>query len=177
MSKKVQMIYKKKPLDLEIYSNQAYLVRKFNKEDKDAWANIMVLSGEFKTLKEAKKRFKDEFEAPLVKLEEACLFLETKEKEIVGTIMAYEGILSDQKAGRIHWLSIIPKYQGLGLSKILLFEALSILNRKHDLIYLTTQVRSLKAIHLYLKFGFEPLILAKKDIINWQTIHKAFNAL
>lgn len=60
--------------------------------------------------------------------------------------------------GRLHWLAIHPDWQGRGLAKPLISAALTLLAQHHDSAYLMTQIERQAAIHLYQKFGFEPVI-------------------
>ena len=58
--------------------------------------------------------------------------------------------------GRIHWVGIIPAFQGQGLSKPLLSAALARLTLDYRRAYLTTETTSYREINLYLSFGFMP---------------------
>ena len=94
-------------------------------------------------------------------MEKRCLFIETTEGETIGTTTAWYGDLNgDGKTrGRIHWVGVVPEYQGRGLSKPMLTKAMEIMAGKHDEFYLTSQTTSWQAVNMYLNFGFEPVQL------------------
>ncbi|HZJ86765.1 MAG TPA: GNAT family N-acetyltransferase, partial [Erysipelothrix sp.] len=120
MSTKLRMIYSEaKEINLKPLSSD-YSIRFYQKGEADKWVNVVTQSGEFDTLSQAQERFNQEFKEAEALLESRCLFLEDKDKEVVGTIMMWDGVIQNKKAYRIHWLSITPKHQGKGLSKHLL---------------------------------------------------------
>ena len=127
---------------------EGYSFRYFQKGDEYIWSEIEFLAGEFKTKQDALNRFKKEFNEKTELLEKRCIFLLNEQNQPIGTVMAWEN-------GRIHWVAIIPSYQGKGLSKPLLSKALYVLKKHYDNAYLTTQSSNHRAIGLYRKFGFE----------------------
>lgn len=75
----------------------------------------------------------------------------------VGTISAwYDRNFRGREYGRIHWVAVRPAWQGKGLAKAGLSQALKVLAQWHDCAYLRTSIGRVVAIKLYLKFGFEP---------------------
>ena len=62
----------------------------------------------------------------------------------------------DKDTGRIHWLAIRPAFQGRGLAKAALFEALRIMAQWHQQAWLATSTGRAAAIRLYLHAGFQP---------------------
>lgn len=73
--------------------------------------------------------------------------------------------------GRVHWVAILPEYQGKGLSRPLM----SVICRRmmelgHEKAYLTTSTARVPAINLYLSFGFIPAIYSEKDRALWKNI-------
>lgn len=129
---------------------QGYSFRFFTPGDEHNWATIEYLAGEFNSKEKALQRFNQEFKHKQNLLETRCLFLLNDQNDPIGTIMAWE-------EGRIHWVAIIPEYQGKGLSKPLLSKALEILRTYYTTAYLTTQSSNKIAIQLYLNFNFKLL--------------------
>lgn len=140
--------------------------------DSKTWAAIEVAALEFESIEAATSRFNSEFVGLDDELSERCLFIETNDNEKIATIMAWYGNLRNKAEGRIHWVSIIPEYQGQNLAKPLLSKALHILSKKHKSVYLTTQTINYKAINLYLGFGFKPLLNYENDEYGWQLVEE-----
>jgi len=76
--------------------------------------------------------------------------------------------------GRVHWMAILPEYQGRGLGKVLLT---TICRRLSDLghkqAYLHTSVARIPALKLYLRFGFEPAVRNAEEQAAWQNVFAA----
>jgi len=92
--------------------------------------------------------------------------------EVVGTGTAwFNDDFQGCRWGRIHWMAIIPEFQGRGLAKPLMT---SICRRMrelgHDRACLSTSTARHAAIGLYLKYGFEPLIRSAADEALWREI-------
>ena len=78
---------------------------------------------------------------------------------VFGTASAWFLDKSDQSTDLLHWLAIIPDYQGQGLSKSLLTIVCNRLrNLGHKRAYLRTPTVRIPAINLYKKFGSVPHI-------------------
>ena len=100
------------------------------------------------------------------------LFLEAPDGAAVGTATAWFGSEPfSPDWGRVHWLAILPRWQGQGLSSPLLDATLQ---RLHDLghqrAYLITEIVRRPAIRLYLKFGFTPDIRTEAEAAIWRTV-------
>lgn len=130
--------------------------RLFEKGDENIWARIEASVGEFQSEEAALERFSAEFGNHLEEIAERCLFIENEHGEAIATTTAWYGDLRGRVEGRIHWVAVVPAYQGRGLAKPLLSEAMSRLAKHHDSAYLTSQTTSYQAINLYLNYGFEP---------------------
>ncbi len=101
--------------------------------------------------------FRDAFGDDLEAIGWRC-FIVTDSKGLgVGTISAwYDRDFRGQEVGRIHWLAVRPRCQGLGLAKAALTYAMNCLAELHRCCYLVTSGERIAAIKLYLDFGFEP---------------------
>ncbi|MET3697479.1 acetyltransferase (GNAT) family protein [Bacillus oleivorans] len=135
------------------------------------WARITAATGEFNNEQDALNRFNLEFRTNLNEAQKRILFLETTAGQTVGTATAWFGVWSNEIIGRLHWIEIIPEFQGKKLGKPLITEAMNILARYHEKAYLKTQTTSLAAIHLYKKLGWEPAILTKEDQLAWDQLN------
>ena len=109
-----------------------------------------------------------------------CYLLDSAER-FIGTATAWlDDDFMGQSFGRLHWVAIVPDYQGRGLAKLLLS---NVLNRMAELghrrAYLNTQTVRLPAINLYAGFGFIPVIRSDDDLKIWSSLQsvlkKPFN--
>lgn len=135
-----------------------FRLRTFATGDEGAWAEIEMRAGEFTTIDRGLTHFAGEFGPHVDELRERMLFLEAEFDGPIGTTAAWYGEHAGRELGRIHWVAVTPSYQGRGLSKPMLAEAMRILARHHQAAYLTTQTTSWRAVGLYLQFGFRPLL-------------------
>ena len=100
------------------------------------------------------------------------LYIEAPGGTIVGTATAwYAGAQPAGPVGRVHWVAIVPDYQGRGLAKPLL----SLVCRRlhalgHRQAILDTSTARIPAINLYRQFGFEPKITTPDDRAAWQAL-------
>jgi len=146
-------------------------LRTFNPDeyarDRRSWAEVEVSAGEFSTaavsiparVAAAEQAFQTEFGEHLAEMGERCYFaVEEESGRVVGTCTAWRGTVCGEVLGRIHWVAVMQEWQGRGLSKLLLAAALTLLASRHTRAYLTTQTTSARAIKLYLRFGFTPLL-------------------
>lgn len=92
--------------------------------------------------------------------------------EVIGTGTAwFDDNFKNERWGRVHWMAVLPEFQGRGLGKVLLA---AICRRLRELgyerAYLTTSSARVAAIRLYWKFGFEPLIRNVEDKRAWRDL-------
>jgi len=104
--------------------------------------------------------------------ERQCYLLLAPKGEVIGTGTAwYNDDFEGARWGRVHWMAVMPQFQGRGLGKALLAAICGRLRRLgHDRAYLTTSTARVPAIRLYRKFGFEPLIRSIKDERIWRDL-------
>lgn len=128
---------------------------RFFQDEQDAyiWAKIVTKTKEFPSEQEAMNRFEREFAPYLTDVKQRMFFMETDQKPI-GTGTAWYGNLNGEVIGRLHWIEIIPEYQGKKLGRPLISKAMQLLGRYHSTAYLKTQPSSKAAIHLYGKLGW-----------------------
>ncbi|NMA61609.1 MAG: GNAT family N-acetyltransferase [Firmicutes bacterium] len=152
---------------------QGFRFRYFKEQDEETWIRILTQAGEFPTEEAARERFRNEFSSSIGDLKERTLFIDTQEGESVGTAMGwYNTEFRDGTYGRLHWVSIIPNFQGQGLARPLVTQALKIMKEKHNKAYLTTRPRSYKGIKLYLDYGFKPLMQTKQCAQGWNLVEE-----
>jgi ribosomal protein S18 acetylase RimI-like enzyme len=148
--------------------------RLFREGDEQYWAEINTATKEFTNMKSALNRFESEFMPYRIETKKRVIILETDEGKPVGTAAAWFGDFNGKQTGRLHWVEIMPEYQGRKLGKPLVIKALEILSSFHNEAYLKTQTTSLTAIHIYLKLGFKPVIRNTEDQEGWNLVFSHF---
>ena len=89
------------------------------------------------------------------------------EREEAGSTMAFWAA----RSGRVHWMAILPEFQGRGLGKALLAAICRRLRELgHERAYLHTSAARLAAIQLYLQFGFAPVVRNAAEEAAWKGI-------
>ncbi|HLQ95067.1 MAG TPA: GNAT family N-acetyltransferase [Pseudogracilibacillus sp.] len=153
---------------------EGFQLKLFKKGDEQSWAEIETSAGEFAHTDAALDRFYKEFGPYREEMSQRCLFIENSYGEKIGTATAWRGDLdeSNRKIGRIHWVGIMQKYQGMKLSKPLLSAALKQLSQFHSKAYLTSQTTSFQAVNMYLNYGFEPYITSAACKEAWSLLEQ-----
>jgi GNAT superfamily N-acetyltransferase len=148
-----------------------FSLRLYREGDENDWARVESAVGEFAGEKAALRHFLNEFGPHLHEMERRCLLLEENGNGVIGTATAwYNESFLDEAYGRLHWVGILPQFQGRGLSKPLVSEALRRLRMFHRKAYLTSQTTSYVAIKVYLDFGFQPHIIGESCRRAWSLL-------
>lgn len=149
-----------------------YKLRFYEEGDDKNWANIVTKTNEFSSEEKAIQRFSHEFQPFLEDVKHRMIFLETVNGEVIGTCTAWYGNWQGKEIGRLHWVEIIPDYQGKKLAKPLVTAALNCLREFHDQAFLKTQTTSLPAVKMYVQLGFVPEILNSNEKRGWRLIEE-----
>src|SRR6478609_7887702 len=149
---------------------EGFLIRTFREGDIANWSQIETSVDEFPAVERAERYFEGEFGPQMVLMSDRSFMLETLAGEAIGTTTAWMGAFRGEPMGKIHWVAIDPAYQGNGLAKPLVATALHRLARDHQRAYLDTQTTSYRAVGLYLKYGFEPVIETETDRRAWTIV-------
>jgi len=133
----------------------------FYKEgDETDWARIETSVDEFDSEFAALLRFKEDFESDINtdELRRRCVFIEKENGGKIATATAWWSYIEDERHAWLHWVSVDPAYQGLGLGKALTSYVTKLLFEiEGDVdLYLSTQTWSYKAINIYKQFGYVP---------------------
>ncbi|OZU89405.1 GNAT family N-acetyltransferase [Virgibacillus indicus] len=154
-----------------------FQIRTFRKGDEYNWAEIETNVNEFKNEEAALERFNKEFGPYIDEMSKRCLFIENEHGKAIATTTAWYGDLNGdgEISGRIHWVGVVPEYQGKKLSKPLLSAAMHILARYHSKAYLTSQTTSYQAINMYLNYGFEPFLTAPSCNEAWSLMEETLD--
>ncbi len=88
-----------------------------------------------------------------------CWLVCDRRNRAVATISAWLDHRPGQSdSGRIHWVAVRPAWQGRGLARPMMSQAMRLLAAHHDEVHLCTQADRIPAIALYLRYGFVPSI-------------------
>ena len=140
----------------------------YQKGDEESWARIETAVDEFDNEFAAVMRFKQDFNPP-DELSRRCLFIENSDGEKVATATAWWAEVYGERRAWLHWVSVDPRYQGIGLGKALSSRVTKLLLEIEGDVdfYLSTQTWSHVAIGIYEKCGWQPTdeaILYGKDL-------------
>ncbi len=150
---------------------KGFNLRPWQGGDEQVWAEIETQAGAFPNLQAALTRFNDEFGGLEQDLQSRCLILQTSYGVPIGTSMGwFDKEFRDGTYGRLHWVGIIPSYQGLGLARPLVTHAIHRMKEQHTKACLATQTTSYKGIKLYLDYGFRPLTQTENCLEGWNIV-------
>jgi GNAT superfamily N-acetyltransferase len=116
--------------------------------------------------------FRQQFGDEPSRLRERQCYLVQPQGEKVGTATAWfdEDFLGGCW-GRVHWVALVPAFQGQGLGKVLLAAVCRRLRALgHGRAFLRTATGRIPAINLYLRFGFQPLPRNAAEERLWKTL-------
>ena len=144
-------------------------IRKYRSNECHVWTSIQQKSETFFAIDD--QLFHREFGNDYTAMEDRCFFLTSSKGDEIGTITAWwNESWREQNWGRVHWVAIVPDYQGKGLSKPMMSVAMKRLKKSHDRCFLTTSSRRLVAIKIYLEFGFCPDLESKNSVQAWSQL-------
>lgn len=149
---------------------ESYLLRWYRSGDEAAWTQIQRRSDNLNQI--ATELFAQQFGLDTALLATRQCYLLDAEGAEIGTGTAwFDDEFEGRNFGRVHWVAIIPEYQGRGLAKPLMTAVCRRLRELgHERAYLSTSSARVKAIRLYLKFGFKPLIRNSEEREAWREL-------
>ena len=115
--------------------------------------------------------FRKEFGADDSIISQRMFFLCDPDGRPVATSTAWFNKRHGLPYGQVHWVAIIPQFQGRGLGKPLMTITCQRLKELgHPRAYLGTHNVRVSAINLYLAFGFLPEVLDGEQLAIWSKI-------
>ncbi len=131
-----------------------YSLRMYKSGDEIHWQRIHKVADQYTDVTET--LFAEQFGDDKSELFRRQIYLQNGD-DVIGTASAWHNPeYRDGKFGRIHWVALLPEYQGLGLSNILMTETCRTLaDLGYKKAYLTTSKERKAAVYLYEKFGFK----------------------
>jgi len=130
--------------------------RKYQDGDAAVWSDIETSVLEFPDTQKAMEYFARDYQPFEQELKERMIFVVNEKGVPVATASAWWVAAGSIRKASLHWVSVRPEYQGMGLGKAVVLKALSLFpayNPGED-IYLHTQTWSHIAVRLYLSLGF-----------------------
>jgi len=133
-----------------------YSMRGFGRGDRKTWLDIHKEAEIYS--KVTGRIFDEAFACDLPAMPRRCMFLVCPDGRDIGTVTAwYDRRYAGRPWGRIHYVAIVPAFQGRGLCKVMVTAAMNRLRAlRHRRVMLTTQTPRIRAIRTYLNFGFVP---------------------
>jgi len=150
-----------------------YTTRLYEPGDEHLWVAINDAADRYAAI--TLETFEKNYFGDLEGLRRRMFFLCEPGGRAVGTVSAWYdnrplSFSSEVGWGRIHWVAIVPEYQGRGLSKPMMTVAMNRLAELHERAYLDTATARLVAIKVYLDFGFLPGIRTDEDADRWRYV-------
>jgi len=143
-------------------------IRRFRTGDEANWTAILVAADQLNPINSG--LFRRQFGSDDRLLEERQFYLVAPSGEAIGTATAwFDEHFEGGGWGRVHWVAIVPGWQGRGLSRPLLravCERLAELG--HVRAFLRTEAGRPAALRLYRSFGFQPFIRQASEAETWK---------
>jgi GNAT superfamily N-acetyltransferase len=101
-----------------------------------------------------------------------CFLLDAAQMPIATATAWFDDDYFGQQYGRVHWVAVVPEYQGRGLAKPLMSIILArMVHLGHDRAYLRTSTARPPAINLYAQFGFRPSLRTAAERSVWEGLN------
>jgi len=146
-----------------------YSFQMYNRGMETDWIRIQDEADDY--IKVDRELFQNEFGGRLEELPRRMLFLEHGSTPVGSATAWLDDINGEEGIGRLHWVAVVPEYQGRGLSIPMVTRTLSLFpSLGCSRAYLMTNAVRITAISLYLKLGFKPVIHSPGDQEAWEEI-------
>jgi GNAT superfamily N-acetyltransferase len=147
-----------------------FSMRTFRPGDRETWTGIEAAADRYNRI--TPELFSTQFGEDPEILSARQIFLLNPAGGAIGTATAwFDPDHGGLPFGRIHWVAILPEWQGRGLAKPLLSRVCGLLRELgHGRAYLLTSTARIPALNLYRLFGFRPEILNADDEAAWRSV-------
>lgn len=146
-------------------------------DDTDArrWAEIMCSVGfHNESIEKGLTSFNNEFMYDKELAKKRIFFVKNEKGECVGSCTAWEV----DGRHRLHWLAVLPDYQKYGIGKALVEKVLYTFQQVDSRpVYLVTQTSSHRAICLYMKEGFYPVVYSDSSRADYEQAVKVLKGV
>jgi GNAT superfamily N-acetyltransferase len=147
-----------------------YTIGWYKEGNEHHWLEIKAQSDRFHTADLS--YFTQTYNEHRALLSQRQMYLYDAGGKAVGTVTAWFENLAGKMYGKINWMLLVPKVQGLGLSKVLLSLCLQrLVELGHTQALLYTLTARIAAINLYRQFGFVPWVGGGSDLEAWDEVN------
>jgi GNAT superfamily N-acetyltransferase len=155
---------------------EGFSLRWYQPGDEDLWIRIHLATERLRSI--TPELFFQQFGSDPQLLAERQCYLCAADGTAAGTSTAwFDDGFQGQRYGRVHWVAVLPEFQGRGLGKSLVnLTCRRLRELGHERAYLATSALRLQAIGLYLQFGFVPLIRSDAEAALWHRIRANISA-
>jgi GNAT superfamily N-acetyltransferase len=149
-----------------------FALRRYQPGDEEHWRQIHLAADRYNEI--TPELFPRQFGTDWRLLRERQCYLLVVRGQVIGTGTAwFNDNFEGARFGRVHWMAIVPEFQGRGLAKPLLTAiCLRLHELGHDRAYVSTSSARRPAIGLYLRFGFVPLVQSEKEAAAWRALKR-----
>lgn len=147
-----------------------FRMRWYRPGDEATWVQVQSASDRYNKI--TRELFVRAFGTDETVLAERVGFLVDPVGNDIGTATAWvDAEWQHRTAGRVHWVAIVPAWQGKGLAKPMLSAVCQrLLQQGQTEAYLDTSTARVPAINLYRSFGFEPVITNDEERQIWREL-------
>jgi GNAT superfamily N-acetyltransferase len=147
-----------------------YDLRLYRPGDAQQWVTIQQQADKFNEISPA--LFWRQFGDDEAMLAESQFYLQQPDGDVVGTATAWQAPWQNgDEIGLVHWVAILPGWQGRGLAKPLLSAVCRrFQTRGMGQAWLSTSLPRLPALNLYWHFGFRPVMRSAGDVQSWELV-------
>ena len=136
-----------------------YRLRYYRPGDEEEWAHIWTISGVKGWDGASIQTFFEDYGTDPKVHAKRCIFAESLDGKVVGTVTAWYARYRGKRYGMIHWFAVDPAHGRKGIGKSLLAESLRCMKRLgHRRAMVGTQTVRLPAIKAYVALGFIPVL-------------------
>lgn len=149
---------------------EGYGMRWYQSGDEKTWVQVLAASEHYDTI--THDLFIQSLGTDETVLSQRVGFLVNSANNEIGTATAWvDAKWQSRPMGRVHWVGIVPEWQGKGLAKPMLSAICQrLLQQGQTEAYLYTSSARIPAINLYRSFGFEPIITNEVDRQIWRDL-------
>lgn len=149
---------------------KGFTLRRFRRGDEANWTAILHAADHLNAITPG--RFRRQFGTDDRLLEQRQFYLVAPSGAAIGTATAwFDEHFEGGGWGRVHWVALVPGWQGRGLSRPLLRAVCERLGELgHVRAFLRTEAGRPAALRLYRSFGFQPFIREAFEAETWKQL-------